>query len=71
MRATATTQPVRFKCACGHSSTEVAGHYDIVRCKCGKFQWALQPRRGGPLRFFPWPGPNLTKAELAKQQAAT
>jgi hypothetical protein len=64
----ASKQPVKFNCPCGSSSTEVVGRYAVVRCRCGKFQWTLQPRRGGPLRFFPWPGPNLTRAELAEQE---
>ena len=31
-------------------------HYGVMRCSCGSFFWALQPRRDGPLVLFPHPG---------------
>lgn len=47
---------IEFVCACGEKWGQTVAHYDVIRCKCGKFFWALQPHRGGPLAMFPWPG---------------
>lgn len=59
------------KCACGkvHAVDNVV-HYDRVILDCGRPYWVLQPKRNGPLTLFPWPGPNLTRAELAAKEAA-
>lgn len=31
-------------------------HYQIVRCDCGNYYWALQPNRGGDFVLDEWPG---------------
>ena len=54
-------------CGCGSTGQVVLGHYEIGRCPCGRFFWALQPKRNGPLALFPWPGPTLTKWQLEEQ----
>lgn|GEM_PF-4097585 len=44
-------------CDCRGKRGVKLGHYDIVRCPdCRCEFWALQPRRDGPLKLFPWPG---------------
>jgi hypothetical protein len=43
-------------CECGSSGGAYLRHYEIMRCSCGKFLWALQPDRGGPFLMFPHPG---------------
>ena len=45
-----------LKCPCGSKGGQYLSHYGIVCCACGKFYWALQPHRGGPLKLFPHPG---------------
>jgi hypothetical protein len=62
--------PVALRCGCGHKQQLTVKRYDVVRCACGKFWWALQPRRNGPLRLSLWPGPNLTAAELKARDEA-
>jgi len=63
-------------CACGHKGAALVNHYDVVRCaKCGKFWWALQPKanngvNGPELVAYPWPGPNLSAAELRDKEKA-
>lgn len=47
---------VALKCECGKRTGGYLAHYDIVRCACGNYFWALRPQRGGPLVAFPWPG---------------
>lgn len=49
----------RFSCA----------HYTIALQPCGRKFWALQPKRGGELKLFPWPGLPLTRRELAEKEA--
>lgn len=44
-------------CECGKGTGQYLNHYDLVRCSCGVMYWALQPKRGGPLVAYPWPGP--------------
>ena len=56
-------QYVKVPCDCGRAGGQYLAHYELVRCDCGKFFWALQPRRDGPLVAFPWPG--YTKREAA------
>lgn len=63
-------EPVAFHCDCGSKSQELLKHYGLLRCTCGKFWWALRPKRNGRLRMFPWPGPNLTREELKSQEAS-
>lgn len=49
-------QPVLVDCQCGYSGVNILGHYDIVRCTCGLFYWALRPKRNGLLVAYPYPG---------------
>ena len=50
-------QWVTYECGyCGHRGGCLVGHWECVMCTCGKIWWALQPKRGGPLVGFPWPG---------------
>jgi hypothetical protein len=58
-------QHVTFECHCGRRYSGTVGHYDRVLPDCNHPHWALQPKRGGPLVMYPWPGPNLTRAEYA------
>ena len=58
------------KCACGKVHRVEAEHYDRIIVECGAKVWALQPRRGGPLVLFPWPGRNLTREEMTGQKSA-
>ena len=41
---------------CGAKGGAYLAHYGVMRCSCGNFVWALQPRRDGPLELFPHPG---------------
>lgn len=50
------TMIVDFSCACGKEWQQKVVHYDIIRCACGRFVWALQPKRNGPLKGYQWPG---------------
>ena len=61
-------QWVPIHCPCESKGGQYLKHYDVVRCSCGKFFWALQPKRNGPLKAFPWPGRNLTRAELEEKE---
>lgn len=47
---------VPHNCECGSKGGQYLGHYDLMRCNCGRMHWALQPQRGGPLLLYPWPG---------------
>ncbi len=47
---------VRFVCPHCRSKGQLIGHYDVIRCGCGAFSWALRPKRSGPLVIFPHPG---------------
>lgn len=48
---------VAFKCPfCFKKGGAVLKHYDLMRCACGVFFWALQPLRDGPLELFQHPG---------------
>jgi hypothetical protein len=59
-------QHVFVDCECGKRHAAVVLHYSIMRTSCQRHYWALQPKRGGPLVFYPWPGQNLTRKELAE-----
>ncbi len=51
------TQYVSFVCdRCSKRVGCNISHYGLMECMCGKEWWALQPKRGGPLVAFPWPG---------------
>ena len=66
--STTETQYVAVKCDCPGRRGQYLRHYDKVRCPdCGLMFWALQPKRGGPLVSKPWPGPNLTRAEMLQK----
>jgi len=41
---------------CGAKGGAYLTHYEILRCTCGHFFWALQPNAGGPLKLFQHPG---------------
>jgi hypothetical protein len=58
---------VTVVCPCGAVHRFEAEHYARFRTKCGRAYWALQPKRGGRLEMFPWPGPNLTREQLAEK----
>lgn len=46
-------QQLSYRCgACGHRATVYIEHYGKTYCKCGLTFWALQPRKGGPLKLF-------------------
>ena len=50
-------QRIPLSCPCGARGTVTLKHWELFRCsKCGRFFWALQPKRPGPFVFFPWPG---------------
>lgn len=63
-------ETVIYQCPCGktHQLADVE-HYDRLLLKCGNKVWAIRPLRNGPLKLNPWPGPNLTAAELRERQA--
>jgi hypothetical protein len=64
-------QYCNVECECGHKIGTYFRHYEIGRCSCGRPYWALQPKRGGPLVLFPWPGDWRMQAakEAAKENA--
>lgn len=41
---------------CGAKGGQYLRHYDVLRCSCGHFFWALRPLRNGPLVLRVWPG---------------
>lgn len=54
---------VRLECGfCQRKGGAYMGHYDLLRCVCGRAYWALQPHRGGPLVLVPWPGRDMAEA---------
>ncbi len=56
-RAKSPEQYVTNTCEqCGKKGGAYLSHYEIMLCSCGKFHWALRPKRSGPLVAFPWPG---------------
>ena len=60
-------QLVSVACACGVKHLFPCGHYDRVIVSCGRRYWALQPKRNGELKLFPWPGENLTRREMIEK----
>jgi len=64
-------QNCAYMCKCGkvHTVTGIV-HYGKYLLSCGAAVWALQPKRNGPLKLFPWPGPALTKWELEEKEKA-
>jgi hypothetical protein len=49
-------QYVSIKCECGMSCGAYLSHYDVLKHdRCGRYYWALQPARSGPLVLFAWP----------------
>jgi hypothetical protein len=48
-------QNVTIVCDCGRTTVKRLGHYDTMRCRCGKGWWALQQERNGPLVAFRHP----------------
>jgi len=70
MIAAPTTQTIGIGCACGSLHRFATKHYEVSRVACGRFYWALQPRRNGNLQLFPWPGPNLTREQMTGQKSA-
>lgn len=64
-------QYVRSPCECGAGGGwRMVGHYDVLRCQCGREFWALRPRRSGPLVAFPWPGVVARPAYYEERAAA-
>ena len=64
-------QYVAVKCDCAGRRGGYLKHYQVVRCPdCGLFFWAIQPLKNGPLVARPWPGPNLTRAEMVERGLA-
>jgi hypothetical protein len=61
---------VSVQCDCGKKVGAYLKHYALMRCVCGFIWWALQPKADGPLKLFPWPGPNLTAQELEEREKA-
>lgn len=47
---------VHLNCDCGNAGMVRILHWQKVRCVCNKVWWALQPKKNGPLKLFPWPG---------------
>jgi hypothetical protein len=58
---------VSIRCECGETHGNYLGHYDRLRASCGRFFWVLQPNCDGPFQLFPWPGQNLSRAEMAEK----
>lgn len=54
-------------CECGKPHGARLDHYQLLRASCGRIFWALQKRRNGPLKLFPWPGHNLSRAEMIEK----
>jgi hypothetical protein len=57
-------------CQCGSKGGQYLVHYGIMRCECGRFHWALQPKRGGPLVMFAYPGDARLMNPAAEKEAA-
>lgn len=66
----ASIQTLTIACVCGKTHRFDLGHYGLGRGSCGRSFWALQPERRGPLKLFPWPGPNLTAQQLKEKELA-
>lgn len=48
---------------CGAKGGQYLRHYEVMRCSCGHFFWALQPKWNGPLVLFVHPGFHPKEAE--------
>jgi hypothetical protein len=55
-------QWVPLNCDCGSKGGQYLGHWQICRCSCGRYFWALQPLKRGPLVAKFWPGDFRTGA---------
>ena len=56
-KATVGTEYVRHVCGfCEAQAGAYVRHYEVLRCVCGRFFWALQPKRSGPLVLVAHPG---------------
>lgn len=54
--AVPSVQFLRCPCDCGKPrGWRFVEHYDVVRCVCGNYFWALRPKRNGPLVAKPYP----------------
>ena len=63
-----TEQRVRLECEfCGFKGSALVGHYDKVRCHCGRTYWALKPKLDGRLLFFSWPGERPSESDSRRQ----
>lgn len=47
---------LRNVCDCGTGGFFELRHWEVGRCGCGRFFWALEPKRGGPLVLYAWAG---------------
>ena len=70
MSAAPTTFLMTAVCECGAVHRFSGKHYDVARAQCGRFFWALQPKRNGAMKMFPWPGPNLTREQMTGKKSA-
>lgn len=61
---------VRVVCECGFRGGNYLRHYQVCRCVCGRFYWALQPKRNGPLVAFAWEAPKAPERNLSGSAAA-
>lgn len=53
-----------IRCECGKTHGNYLAHYEILYAACGRYFWALQPKREGGFILKPWPGRNLTRQEM-------
>lgn len=51
-----TQHEVYLNCECGKSKMIFIRHWERIRCVCGRIWFALQPKRNGKLKLFPWAG---------------
>ena len=58
-----------IECPCGARHSGQFSRYQVVTAKCGRSFWALQPDRGGPLKLYAWPGPNLSREQMKQLEA--
>lgn len=66
-RAADVAERVIYTCECGSKRQATAKRYERFNCgECGTFWWALRPKRNGPLVGFKWPGPDLSREQLAE-----
>jgi hypothetical protein len=54
MPAAPVEQYLTIECPwCGKKHGCNLTHYQVMRGSCGRYFWALQPKRNGPLQLFP------------------